>query len=347
MNMTSMGVSLHLQTETGTGGPTGIPESSGRRRALRLLAAAGTATCWTAPGGAWSLKMRMACRNLQNILPMMHSTTGFPGRMRPGLCLPCTGTGKEISQRRSTPTFTIRGKRTGQASSTAMTRMTASVFPSIRTGEKSGAGMTLLEILLVCAVRSSIMKKKIPEKAFLMNTMRATAWCRSQDRTGKSGSGMSMTCMEISAGNIVGIEDGAGNHIGYALDAWGRILEIRKADGSSEYYRYDCVGNIVQSTDGEGNATFWRTPFKGAALHDILLHTEKPPYRFPHTAADGLFAEPVAVCAGADQRQHQNIILYTVDKQPVRENMTFPMVCPIAGQVMVTVLIRQRFAHRQ
>ena len=51
--------------------------------------------------------------------------------------------------------------------------------------------------------------------------------------------------------------------------------------------------------------------------------------------------------AGAGQRQHQNIIFYAVDKQPVRENMTFPMACPIAGQVMVTVLIRQRFAHRQ
>jgi hypothetical protein len=48
-----------------------------------------------------------------------------------------------------------------------------------------------------------------------------------------------------------------------------------------------------------------------------------------------------------EQRQHQNIILYAVDKQPVRENMTFPMTCPITGQVMVTVLIRQRFAHRQ
>ena len=39
---------------------TGIPESSGRRRALRLPAAAGTATRWIAPGGAWSLKMQMA-----------------------------------------------------------------------------------------------------------------------------------------------------------------------------------------------------------------------------------------------------------------------------------------------
>ena len=49
----------------------------------------------------------------------------------------------------------------------------------------------------------------------------------------------------------------------------------------------------------------------------------------------------------ADQRQHQNIILYAIDKQPVRENMTFPMACPIAGQVMVTVLIWQRFSHCQ
>ena len=86
---------------------------------------------------------------------------------------------------------------------------------------------------------------------------------------------------------------------------------------------------------------------RATAFHDILLHTEKPPYRFPHTAADCLFAEQVAVCAGAGQRQHQNIILYAIDKQPVRENMTFPMTCPIAGQVMVTVLIRQRFAHCQ
>ena len=86
---------------------------------------------------------------------------------------------------------------------------------------------------------------------------------------------------------------------------------------------------------------------RATAFHDILLHTEKPPYRFPHTAADGLFAEQVAVRPGAGKRQHQNIILYAIDKQPVRENMTFPMACPIAGQVMVAVFIRQRLAHCQ
>ena len=84
------------------------------------------------------------------------------------------------------------------------------------------------------------------------------------------------------------------------------------------------------------------TPFEGVAFHDTPLHTEKPPYRFPHTTADGLFAEQVAVCAGAGQRQHQNIILYAVDKQPVRENMTFSMACPIAGQVMVCLLYTSR-----
>ena len=41
------------------------------------------------------------------------------------------------------------------------------------------------------------------------------------------------------------------------------------------------------------------TPFRCVAFHDTLLHTEKPPYRFPHTAADGLFAEQVAVRPGA------------------------------------------------
>ena len=45
------------------------------------------------------------------------------------------------------------------------------------------------------------------------------------------------------------------------------------------------------------------------ASRDILLHTEKPPYRFPHTAADCLFAEQVTVCAGAGQRQPEHHLL--------------------------------------
>ena len=43
----------------------------------------------------------------------------------------------------------------------------------------------------------------------------------------------------------------------------------------------------------------WSTSVKGIVFHDILLHTEKPPYRFSHTATANLFAEQVAVRAGA------------------------------------------------
>ena len=114
------------------------------------------------------------------------------------------------------------------------------------------------------------------------------------------------------------------------------------------------ISNLIRQAYGKHLKVFEQTIPRSvraaetsAAGKSILLHTEKPPYRFPHTAADCLFAEQVAVCAGAGQRQHQNIIFYAVDKQPVRENVTFPMACPIAGQVMVTVLIWQRFAHRQ
>ena len=89
------------------------------------------------------------------------------------------------------------------------------------------------------------------------------------------------------------------------------------------------------------------TPFRCVAFHDTLLHTEKPPYRFLHTAADGLFAEQVAVRPGAGKRQNQHIILDTVNEQPVRKNVTFPMAHPIAGQIVIAVFLRQRFTHRQ
>ena len=89
------------------------------------------------------------------------------------------------------------------------------------------------------------------------------------------------------------------------------------------------------------------TPFRCVAFHDTPLHTEKPPYRFPHTAAGDLFAEQVAVRPGAGQRQNQHIILDTVNEQPVRKNVTFPMAHPIAGQIVIAVFLRQRFAHRQ
>ena len=37
----------------------------------------------------------------------------------------------------------------------------------------------------------------------------------------------------------------------------------------------------------------------------------------------------------------------TIGMKAMRENVTFPMAHPIAGQIVITVLLRQRFAHRQ
>ena len=92
---------------------------------------------------------------------------------------------------------------------------------------------------------------------------------------------------------------------------------------------------------------FWRTLVKCVAFRTTPLYRKTPPPCRSPRAAAGFCSPNDTVCAGAGQRQHQNIILYAIDKQPVRENMTFPMTCPIAGQVMVAVLIRQRFAHCQ
>jgi RHS repeat-associated protein len=56
-----------------------------------------------------------------------------------------------------------------------------------------------------------------------------------------------------SLGNIIGVTDGEKNYTNFTLDAWGRITEIKKPDGSVEAYAYDHVGNIVSTTDGNGS----------------------------------------------------------------------------------------------
>ena len=61
-------------------------------------------------------------------------------------------------------------------------------------------------------------------------------------------------------GNVTGIVDGNGNETSYVLDSWGRITEIRKADGSKENYAYDFAGNIIEAVDGNGNKLFSAEP---------------------------------------------------------------------------------------
>ncbi len=94
-------------------------------------------------------------------------------------------------------------------------------------------------------------------------------------------------------------------------------------------------GQVLRPWVGSVKDTaFWRTPVKCVAFHDILLHTEKPPYRFPHTAADCLFAEQVAVCAGAGQRQQPEHHLLCGRQAASPGECDIPDGLPNRGQVM-------------
>ncbi len=47
--------------------------------------------------------------------------------------------------------------------------------------------------------------------------------------------------------------DGNKNQTSYITDAWGRVAETIKADGSREKFDYDYAGNVTATTDGNGN----------------------------------------------------------------------------------------------
>ena len=53
--------------------------------------------------------------------------------------------------------------------------------------------------------------------------------------------------------NVVKTTDGKGNETNYITDAWGRVAETVKADGSREKFTYDYGGNVTSTTDGNGN----------------------------------------------------------------------------------------------
>lgn len=56
-----------------------------------------------------------------------------------------------------------------------------------------------------------------------------------------------------SLGNVIGVTDGEENYTSFTMDAWGRITELKKPDGSVERYTYDTAGNVISSEDGNGN----------------------------------------------------------------------------------------------
>ena len=57
------------------------------------------------------------------------------------------------------------------------------------------------------------------------------------------------------------------NRTEYALDAWGRVTEIRRADGSTEQYAYDKEGRLAEKTDKNGVTTAYAFNFYGAPLY--------------------------------------------------------------------------------
>ena len=70
----------------------------------------------------------------------------------------------------------------------------------------------------------------------------------------------------------------------------------------------------------------------------------KMPHRFPY-AAQCSFPEQIAVRSGSGKCQHQNIALNAVDQKPVGLNVALPLSTLVAGQVMISVLRRQRVSH--
>ena len=51
--------------------------------------------------------------------------------------------------------------------------------------------------------------------------------------------------------------------------------------------------------------------------------------------------------AGSGKCQHKQVILDSIDEQPIRLNMAFPMAYPIPGQGMVFVFLWKPFAACQ
>ncbi len=66
-----------------------------------------------------------------------------------------------------------------------------------------------------------------------------------------------------SRGQVTGILDGNGNQTGFDLDAWGKLIRIRAADGGVEGYTYDYAGNITSTTDANGGTIHYRYNSQG------------------------------------------------------------------------------------
>ena len=109
-------------------------------------------------------------------------------------------------------------------------------------------------------------------------------------------------------GNITGIQDGEGNRTFYTLDLWGRITEIKKADGSVEKYTYDYAGNITSTTDGNGNTTMYNYNSRNLLSEIIDPVGDKIEYKYD---LQGRLARKT------DRNRRITEFLYNLDDNPV------------------------------
>ena len=74
----------------------------------------------------------------------------------------------------------------------------------------------------------------------------------------RSKAGSSQEYRYDAVGNMVGIRDGTGASTTYETDLWGRITQVRRADGGVENYGYDYVGNVISARDGLNQEVTYR-----------------------------------------------------------------------------------------
>ncbi|MFT4104627.1 MAG: DUF6531 domain-containing protein, partial [Lacrimispora sp.] len=97
-----------------------------------------------------------------------------------------------------------------------------------------------------------------------------------------------------SQGRIIGLSDGNQNLTGYDVDHWGRIRQIKGADGGKESYTYDYAGNITSTTDANGGVITYRYNSQGKVCEIIdqegnseIFRFDKEGRMFLHTDRNG------------------------------------------------------------
>lgn len=113
-----------------------------------------------------------------------------------------------------------------------------------------------------------------------------------------------------SRGQVTGIIDGNHNRTVYELDAWGKILEVKAADGGKECYSYDYAGNITSTSDANGGVITYRYNSQGKVCEILDQEGKRQQYFYDKEG------HPVL---SIDRLGNRVETEYNVDGNPVRE----------------------------